>query len=465
MKTNMKPLLILAAAALLLTSACDGQLPMTPRTTAGSSDIIGGTTDTGDDAVALIVFQDPSNAQNTYVCTGTLIAQNVLLTAGHCGVTDETCNSPGGPSTCHANPASGYEVLGGTNPVDSATWQTTNPTWYASVSSVHPHPGYGSDSTGAPVNDVSVMILGSIHVLSGSAPAPMPWLSSPNNAAYATGTHFRAAGYGITSGTTQAGVGTKRKVTLTIAAHNTMEFSFGSSTANTCSGDSGGPAIASINGVDTLIGTTSYGDQNCTQIGVDMRVDALANFIAPFTTGGTTSTPTPAPSSTPTPSPTSTPPAGSNLLANPGFESTLTGTWSAGGAKKPTSSTINHHTGTHALLAGQSDPHGSYAPIGNSYAYQPVHIPVSGATLTFWMWTGTSDTIAYSWQDGYITDPQGNILGTLFHLCDDSETWKQKAYDLSNFAGQDVLVYFNVHQDGASLPSTMFIDDVSLTAD
>ena len=54
-------------------------------------EIVGGSIDRGDNAVAFVSFK------NGY-CTGTLIAPNVILTAGHCSVVDESCNGGGGPA-------------------------------------------------------------------------------------------------------------------------------------------------------------------------------------------------------------------------------------------------------------------------------------------------------------------------------------------------------------------------------
>src|SRR4051812_37597336 len=182
---------IVLLVSLLVAAGCGPQLPFVAHETTGSSPIVGGTTDTGDNAVALILFQDPSDASNAFVCTGTLISPNVILTAGHCVMQNEECNSPYGPATCHPNVASGYQVLGGSKPIDTNTWQITNPAWSADVTAVHGNPGYGSDSTGAPFNDIGILVIGSIHVLSGSAPSPMPWLSATTASAYATGASIR----------------------------------------------------------------------------------------------------------------------------------------------------------------------------------------------------------------------------------------------------------------------------------
>ena len=47
-----------------------------------------------------------------------------------------------------------------------------------------------------------------------------------------------------------------------------------------CEGDSGGPSFAMIGGVQTIVGTTSFGDQNCAMFGVDTRTDIEHDFLA-----------------------------------------------------------------------------------------------------------------------------------------------------------------------------------------
>lgn len=46
-----------------------------------------------------------------------------------------------------------------------------------------------------------------------------------------------------------------------------------------CSGDSGGPALASIDGVDTLVGVATFADVDCRQLAADTRVDAEIAYI------------------------------------------------------------------------------------------------------------------------------------------------------------------------------------------
>ena len=47
----------------------------------------------------------------------------------------------------------------------------------------------------------------------------------------------------------------------------------------TCSGDSGGPAFAVIDGKPTVVGVTSFGDDKCASYGADTRIDAEQPFL------------------------------------------------------------------------------------------------------------------------------------------------------------------------------------------
>lgn len=46
-----------------------------------------------------------------------------------------------------------------------------------------------------------------------------------------------------------------------------------------CEGDSGGPSFMTIDGVQQVVGVTSFGDQNCQFFGADTRTDAEKDFL------------------------------------------------------------------------------------------------------------------------------------------------------------------------------------------
>jgi hypothetical protein len=55
-----------------------------------------------------------------------------------------------------------------------------------------------------------------------------------------------------------------------------------------------------------------------------------------------------------------------------------------------------------------------------------------------------------------------NWLATLMRDLDDDGVWTQYTFDLTTFAGQDILIYFNVINNGNGLRTWMFVDDVAL---
>src|SRR5262249_15440031 len=104
--------------------------------------------------------------------------------------------------------------------------------------------------------------------------SPICTLGALNSAAA-----VRLVGYG-TNTHTNTGAGTKRQVTTVVDALNTVVFQDGNSNAQTCHGDSGGPAFQGAN----VVGVTSFGsDPSPTDVceggGFHCRVDADLTFI------------------------------------------------------------------------------------------------------------------------------------------------------------------------------------------
>jgi V8-like Glu-specific endopeptidase len=215
-----------------------------------SSPIVGGTTDNGHPAVVLIYNS------TGFLCTGEVIAPRIVLTAGHCTIEGETTPSP-------TLPPSTFQVGGGTDPINAATW-------IAGVVKVDNHPSLflGSEIH----HDVGIL------VLDQDAPvSPLSYQGVRDDSVYQVGTNFTAVGYGIT-GAANNDAGIKRTVPLQIQVEGSDAFQYGSASQNTCSGDSGGPALIG----SKVIGTVSYGDQNCSIAGVDMRTDDNASFIKKY---------------------------------------------------------------------------------------------------------------------------------------------------------------------------------------
>jgi hypothetical protein len=158
---------------------------------------------------------------------------------------------------------------------------------------------------------------------------------------------------------------------------------------------------------------------------------------------------------------TVTPPS-TQLIQNGGFETGTLASWITGGAALPTISTVQKHSGSYSALDGASS--GS-EPNGNDFLYQAITIPSTAtkATLTFYYWPATTDTITYDWQEAQVQNSSGALLAQIMKVCSNARAWTQVTYDLTSYKGQTIRIYFNDHQDGYGDLTYMYIDDVSVT--
>lgn len=132
---------------------------------------------------------------------------------------------------------------------------------------------------------------------------------------------IRVVGYGVT-GESKHDSGTKR--TASVRAHTTPSYVESSGTDGTCYGDSGGPALATIDGREQIVGVTSHGHGNGGRCEGGtrryVRTDIHHAFLRPFLVGAPSPSPSPFPS-----------PMGDGVASNSGSA----GTASAGTAGSP----------------------------------------------------------------------------------------------------------------------------------
>lgn len=290
MKTKLLAVIAAATAIAACTAPEDEPHKFQLREPSATSQaIVGGTvvSDFSFPYVPMILWMDnPSNPSQTAICSGTLIDDFVVLTAAHCVADD--------PNPAH------YQICGGDDPFGDVN-QGGGCYWITGASEIHFHPQYDSQNL---VNDVAVIILDAEPAAEdvSSTTQPIPYLAgdpNDNGLIYddtpaGSGTEFTAVGFGVT----QDGVddsGTKRTVQLRMKEIYLDIFEYGSSSQNTCSGDSGGPALLNVSGTTTVIGVVSYGDPSCTSFGGDSRTDYFSGYIAQFAGAGATPTPTPGP--------------------------------------------------------------------------------------------------------------------------------------------------------------------------
>jgi MYXO-CTERM domain-containing protein len=227
--------------------------------------IVGGTTDSGDPGVVLVIAGDLNGSQGVGLCTGEVLSPHVVLTAGHCIV------SRTGP----------YNIYVG-NDLNRIQPSDLLP----ATANRHPMYPYPFGSSEAPMEyDVSVLVL-STPVGSDVTPIPYNKTVDPNTL---TGGSLRLVGFGTTGSTSpnDTSSGIKRTVMSTLSSVQQYLLEFDDVRHNTCEGDSGGPALAMINGVETIVGITSFGEsapgaQSCDGAGFDTRVDLYSDFIQPF---------------------------------------------------------------------------------------------------------------------------------------------------------------------------------------
>jgi trypsin len=256
--------------------------------------------------MAFVAYFDSSgNAE--FVCSGTVIAPNVVLTAGHCAVDDGT-DVPLDPS--------GYVVV-----TDSVDWTNTAQRQLSTVSRVIVNPAYDPASD---TYDAALL------VLSTPTTAPtIPLASSADDFLYDGGTGAVIAGWGDTydggppveylqwAQTVVQNPGYCSQFNpyfdsyAQLCAVNPPDYSTG-----TCNGDSGGPIAADDAGQLVEIGLTTEGPVDCNTDTADYFAATLPlsawaeSWIQAVAPPPPSRPPVPAPApSTPSSSPSSTPPA------------------------------------------------------------------------------------------------------------------------------------------------------------
>ena len=232
------------------------------RAQALDAPIVGGTATTLGEYPNVVAIE-LGEGQSVGVCTGTLITPEWVLTAGHCVTASEV-----GVST-QAQVTAAIQVkfntlnalVGGT--VVKAQDSLPDPMFNIDALGSHDS---GLIHLATPVTTVTPVTLNFV-----AANAPV-------------GVNVLMVGYGIT--VSGGNTSTEHEVMQTSIACNSQVGSDAnllcfSQTGGKgkCSGDSGGPSFATINGKQVEVGVTSFGDQTCTQFGADTRVDAEKAFI------------------------------------------------------------------------------------------------------------------------------------------------------------------------------------------
>jgi secreted trypsin-like serine protease len=235
-----------------------------------SSSIIGGdpvlTSDVISKTTVAIVLDitDKDGKEAQALCTGTLIAKNIVLTAGHCAQGQA--------------PTDKVRILLAFNS-DLNKIQKTD---VRIVTQVVIHPNYGkTGSDGEDMNDLSLM------KFTGDLPAGYQVAQFlADESVLVPDAVVTLAGYGLTDGTNQTSDNLLRKVDVKIAeAFGKTEIVLDQTEGKgACHGDSGGPALINVNGTEYVWGVTSRGvgkdgKDDCSLASVYTKIKSQSDFV------------------------------------------------------------------------------------------------------------------------------------------------------------------------------------------
>lgn len=252
---NLHKKLLGAVLAAMFGTACGGAVTQPEQQEelgAASQDIINGTDDQGDPAIVSI-YAKVAGQEGGFLCTGTIISPTVVLTAAHCVDPKEL----GGEAT--------FTVITDWNLRDGV-----EATSKLEVKSVEWDRQFNKDDLNGG-HDIAV-----VKLAQPTSITPIPWNGKPL-AKSLTGSNVRIVGYGLSNGLDQKGdsAGTKRQATVKLKSFDEKFVNL----SKICSGDSGGPVLAKIDGKEQVIGVNSFGFIFCVGQSSSTRVDTYSAFV------------------------------------------------------------------------------------------------------------------------------------------------------------------------------------------
>lgn len=242
------------------------------------------TNNTFSNAGAFIV-ESPTTGNIFPICSGTLIAPDVFLTASHCTVFFEADLAPRGFTA--------FVSFDKSIPFGSLT---TNKTRLIQVIQVVTNPNFNQAQSDS--GDIAVLLIDA-RSTRGITPAPLPeagLLDRLVSANALDGVPFTNAGYGLQNRVVGGGVPFFQDLNpiprmFSFSTFNALNQAYlrlsqnpSSGDGGTCFGDSGGPQFLDVNGTRTIVSITITGDAVCraTNVAYRLDTDSARGFLAPF---------------------------------------------------------------------------------------------------------------------------------------------------------------------------------------
>jgi hypothetical protein len=242
------------------------------------------TNDTFSNTGAFIV-KSPTTGNIFPICSGTLIAPDVFLTASHCTVSFEADLAPRGFTA--------FVSFDKSIPFGSLT---TNKTRLIGVTQVVSNPGYNQAQSDS--GDIAVLLV-DVRDTRGIEPATLPTAGVLNRLVAANaldGVPFTNAGYGLQNRVVGGGVPYFQDLNpiprmYSFSTFNALNGGYlrlsqnpATGDGGTCFGDSGGPQFLDVSGTRTIVSITITGDSVCRATNVAYRLDteSARSFLSPY---------------------------------------------------------------------------------------------------------------------------------------------------------------------------------------